>query len=120
MPKQTQSIVQCHNSVKASLKPRSVKIQKPMASTISKKNPSPDRSQLCLNTSASTASLSQCEGEAHQLYNYQIDEVAQSQGYSMPAINAANVIQYVSQVVYQAQPYQCQVLIPVENQYVAF
>ena len=101
MPKQTQSIVQCHNSVKASLKPRSVKIQKPPASTISKKNPSPDRSQLCLNTSASTASLSQCEGETHQLYNYQqIDEVAQSQSYSMPAINAANVIQYVSQVVY--------------------
>lgn len=100
MPKQTQSIAQCHNSVKASLKPRSLKIHKSRGQPVAKKDQSPDRSCQYVNTSASTASLSQCERDTHYQCNSEVDQAACSQGYAIPAVNATNVLQYVPQVVY--------------------
>jgi hypothetical protein len=73
MVKQNQRGIERQSTVLA-LKPQSMSIQKPITLRSAKKAPA-SPSLKCLTTSASTASLGQCEGDKYTLFsNFEINE----------------------------------------------
>ena len=121
MVKQSQRSSDKQN-IALALKPKSVSIQKPATYRSAKKAPE-SPSMKCLTTSASTASLGQCEGDRQQqeqlFCNYEEEQprfVMTQTMMGQTAYQAGNFIQIVPQFVYQLQPMQYQVIFPMEDQ----
>ena len=103
-------------SIALALKPKSVSIQKEATYRSAKKAPE-SPSMKCLTTSASTASLGQCEGDRQQQEQLFCNFEEEQPRYVMTqTYQAGNFIQFVPQFVYQVQPMQYQVIIPMEDQ----